>query len=280
MPITDEERKYLKNKHRGGENNKKGSQYENFYAVYCIAKLMGECQSQLDAVHLTSQVEDAFVDDLLIERPTSEKIYHQLRDVQSLTWGYARLEYDFKRQMEISRENGESFCLRLVYSNGNPSLAEIPEEIALCTEAIPFPTCESLLQLLWSYVPFKEAISDIAVEGEEKENDKLFGIAGALLGAWESCGQKAVSIAKISEVARCLGKGYVNIKNYSDAEISEACRTILERCGLRFHISGIKLYWSNTNGRLNGEIEWTSDLEQRLLQEAPTDLLEVVALLS
>ena len=77
MPITDEERIYLKNKHRGGENNRKGSQYENFYAVYCIAKLMDECQSQLDAVHLTSQVEDVFVDDLLIEKPTLEKIYHR-----------------------------------------------------------------------------------------------------------------------------------------------------------------------------------------------------------
>lgn len=280
MPITDEERKYLKHKHRGGENNKKGSQYENFYAVYCIAKLMGECQSQLDAVHLTSQVEDAFVDDLLIERPTSEKIYHQLRDVQSLTWGNGRLKSDFRRQMEISQEMGECFYLKLVYSNGNCSLEEIPEELSLCTEAVYFPACESLNQLLLSYAPFQEAISSIAVAEEKAENDKLFGIAGALLGAWESCGQKAVSIAKISEIVQHLGKGYVNMKNYSGAEISEECKLILGRCGLRFHINGIMLYWSNANGRLNGEIEWTPGLEQRLLQEAPTDLYGIVELLS
>ena len=63
---------------------------------------MDEYMSQWDAVYLTSQVPDAFVDDLLIEKPTFEKLYHQLKDVKALTWKSERLETDFKRQMEIS----------------------------------------------------------------------------------------------------------------------------------------------------------------------------------
>ena len=37
MPITSEEREYLKNKHKGGLNNSKGNTYENYYATYQIA---------------------------------------------------------------------------------------------------------------------------------------------------------------------------------------------------------------------------------------------------
>lgn len=280
MPITKAERKYLKRKHQGGKNNSKGNQYENFYIVYCLALLMDEDISKWDDIYLTSQVLDAFVDDLLIEKPTSEKLYHQMKDVKALTWRSERLESDFKRQMEISQEMGECFQLHLVYSAKDSFLKEIPEEISSCTTAIYFPACESLNQLLLSYIPFKDAISKIAVRGEETKDDELFGIAGTLLGAWNSCEQKAVSLAQIAEFMRRVGEGYVNMRGYSAVEISEVCKMILNNCGLRFHINGIKLYWSSANGRLKGEIEWTSELEQKLVDNAPKDLFEVIELLS
>lgn len=37
MPISPQEKKYLKNKHKGGNNNSKGNIYESFYTIYCIA---------------------------------------------------------------------------------------------------------------------------------------------------------------------------------------------------------------------------------------------------
>lgn len=36
MERTDDIKKYLKNKHQGGENNQKGGLFEDFYAVYQI----------------------------------------------------------------------------------------------------------------------------------------------------------------------------------------------------------------------------------------------------
>lgn len=280
MPITEAERKYLKKKHQGGKNNSKGNQYENFYAVYCLALLMDEYMSQWDAVYLTSQVPDAFVDDLLIEKPTFEKLYHQLKDVKALTWKSERLETDFKRQMEISQEMGESYHLHLVHSIKDTFLEEIPEEISSCTTATYFPACESLNQLLLSYTPFKNAISRISAKGDYTKNDELFGIAGALLGAWNSCERKNVSLEQIADIVQRVGKGYINMRGCSAMEISEECEEILNSCGLHFYINGIKLYWSNANGRLMGEIEWTSELEQKLLDNAPTDLFEVIELLS
>ena len=37
MPISPQEKKYLKNKHKGGNNNSKGNIYESFlhYLLYC-----------------------------------------------------------------------------------------------------------------------------------------------------------------------------------------------------------------------------------------------------
>ena len=82
MPISPPERKYLKNKHKGGNNNSKGNIYESFYTTYCIALFMNSHITQLDSVHFTSQLEECFVDDLLIEESnTAHRIYHQIKDV-------------------------------------------------------------------------------------------------------------------------------------------------------------------------------------------------------
>lgn len=279
-PITDEEKRYLRNKHKGGRNNNKGSRYESFYAVYCLAVLMDEYKSQRDMVLLTSQVPDAFVDDLLVIKPTSEKLYSQLKDVKGLTWKAKKLEYDFRRQMELLQREGAYFHLYLVYSDRDSKVLDIPKSISSCTKAVFFPAHESLNQLLLSYSPFRDAISQIAVGGQGVKNDELFGIAGALLGAWNACGQTTVSLAQVVERMQQIGKGYVNVKSAHIVEIPENCKNILKNCGLRFHVDGVKLYWSNANGRLSGSVEWTPDLEQKLLEQAPAELFDVIELLS
>ena len=66
MPITEADRQYLKHKNRGGKNNAKGNRYENYYAVFQIALLLNSHHERLDDVYLTTQLSNAFVDDLLI----------------------------------------------------------------------------------------------------------------------------------------------------------------------------------------------------------------------
>lgn len=128
MPITQKEKKYLKNKHKGGKNNSKGAIYESYYATYQIVSFMNQYITQLSNVHLTTQLHDAFVDDLFIEEPNAHKTYHQLKDVKDLTWETSKLKYDFKRQTEISSERNEKFKLKLIYSNPNSSVSTVPSE--------------------------------------------------------------------------------------------------------------------------------------------------------
>ena len=50
MARTDGIKRYLANKHRGGENNQKGSLFEDFYAIYQIALCIARYKSSFDNV--------------------------------------------------------------------------------------------------------------------------------------------------------------------------------------------------------------------------------------
>lgn len=277
MPITQKEKKYLKNKHKGGKNNSKGAIYESYYATYQIVSFMNQYITQLSNVHLTTQLHDAFVDDLFIEEPNAHKTYHQLKDVKDLTWETSKLKYDFKRQTEISSERNEKFKLKLIYSNPNSSVSTVPSEISSYTTSEYFPSCSSINQLILSHPIFKEAIQQITVS-QHAENDELFGIAAAILGAWNSVEQESVSLQQILNIVHSIGKGYVNIKTYPNVEISEKCKILLNQFGISFLEKGTTVYWSYHN--MNGEVVWTSEIEQNLQKANPANIWDLMELLS
>lgn len=279
MPISSNERTYLKNKHKGGKNNSKGATYENFYATYSIALLINRYITQLDDIRLTSQLKNCFVDDLLIEEPDAHRTYHQLKDVKNLTWKTNKLQYDFKRQIDISSERHENFELKLVHSNPVAKVSPIPDDIISCTTTLFFPAEKSLNRLILSYPPFKNAIKDISIS-EQAEDDELSDIAITILGTWSGMEQKNISLKQISEAIRSKGRGYTNIKTYPNACISDSCKEIFNHCNLSVYTSGINLYWSANNGKLTGKIEWTSDMEQKLQTSAPSDFWTLIELLS
>ena len=119
MERTDAIKQYLKNKHQGGENNQKGGLFEDFYAVYQIVSCIAKYKSSFDRVEFQTQLEDTFVDDMLIAHPELN-MYHQLKNTQSLSWGkvdkQGDIAFDFAHQMEDCKEREENFALKLVYS--------------------------------------------------------------------------------------------------------------------------------------------------------------------
>ena len=281
MPITTQERKYLKNKHKGGKNNNKGATYENYYATYLIASFTHKYMTQMESVFLSSQLENAFVDDLLVnETSTLLRTYHQLKDVARLTWRTGKgcsLETDFKRQMEISNEKGENFKLKLIYSKTDSPVSSVPNNLSPFTTSEYFPASHSINQLILSYPPFKDAIKQIMVQ-QEVPDDELSGAASAILGAWNSVNQNNVSLQNISDIVYSKGKGYVNIKTYPTVTVSYRCKEILNQFGLTFRENGLKIYWFY--GNLQGEVIWTANTEQRLVDGNPTDIWSLIELLS
>ena len=140
-----------------------------------------------------------------------------------------------------------------------------------------FPSCSSINQLILSHPIFKEAIQQITVS-QHAENDELFGIAAAILGAWNSVEQESVSLQQILDIVHSIGKGYVNIKTYPNVEISEKCKILLNQFGISFLEKGTTVYWSYHN--MNGEVVWTSEIEQNLQKANPANIWDLMELLS
>ena len=113
---------------------------------------------------------------------------------------------------------------------------------------------------------------------QEAPDDELSGAASAILGAWNSVNQNNVSLQKISDIVYSKGKGYVNIKTYPTVVVSDKCKKILNQFGLTFRENGLKIYWFY--GNLQGEVVWTDNTEQRLVDSNPTDIWNLIEVLS
>lgn len=279
MPITKAERKYLKNKNRGGKNNTKGNRYENYYAVFQIALLLNSHHERLDYVYLATQLSDTFVDDLLIGVENSNKTYHQIKDVKNLSWNTDNLKYDFERQKDICLEKEETFNLKLVHSNpvAHQKLVEIPKEFSDCTNVEFFPAYSELGQLYWNYSPFKDAIAEIVAEGRD-DDSVLYGVASSILGVWNSVdSEKTISLKQIRESINNINP-YDPLKKYPTVELPDSCKKILGDIGVTFHANGQMLYWKY--GHLGGKKVWTKEIEQNLLNNVPTKIEELLSILS
>lgn len=111
---SENETQYLAKKHIGGENNLKGGLYEDFYAVFQIVSCIANYKTSFDAVAFQTQLEDTYVDDLLIAHP-SNNVYHQLKDTEASKWssGSSRtILSDFEHQIADCKERDEDFALK------------------------------------------------------------------------------------------------------------------------------------------------------------------------
>ena len=275
---SEEDSRYLNNKHSGGLNNQKGSLYEDFYAVYQIVSCIANYKKSLDAVGFQTQLKDTYVDDLLIAYPNTN-IYHQLKDTQILKWidGSRRtIQSDFEHQIADCKERDETFALKLVHSASKSNVADIPPTLTTYTSTELFPHADDINQLFLISIPFKEALSQISAKGITATDDELSIIATIFLGVWR--GSDTNSRISLSDIVEKAGKIHLNLSIYPDAVISDECRQIFDAIDdLEYRICGRELVWSM--GFLNGTCWWTPDLENSIITANPRTKREIAQLL-
>lgn len=278
---SDEDIVYLVNKHKGGESNAKGGLYEDCYAVFQIVSCIAKYEASLEGVALQAQLEDTFVDDLLIAHP-DKNVYHQLKNTKSLTWNTKSSDRtivsDFENQIKDCLERDEQFALKLVYSAVGSQVGDrIPESIKDYTTTEYFPYEEDLNGLVLISGEFQDALRHISVNGASASLDELVNVAMVFLGAWRGCGNKRrVSLADI--VARARGMNHFNLTIFPDGTISDACREILDGIeGLSYSVNGRMFYWQL--GDFSGSCPWPEGKEQVIIAKRPTTRRELVAIL-
>lgn len=278
---SEADKAYLANKHKGGEAEAKGGLYEDCYAVFQIVSCIAKYKAALEGVALQSQLEDTFVDDLLIAHP-DVNVYHQLKNTQRLTWNTKSsdrtITSDFENQAKDCQNRSEAFALKLVYSAANSKVGEsIPESIQEYTTAEFFPYEDDLNGLILISKEFIEALRQISVNGDSATIDDLANVAQVFLGVWRGCGSNhRVSLSEI--VARAEKTRHFNLNIFENGRISAACREILDSIeGLRYYVSGKMFYWQM--GDFTGSCPWPEGKEQEIIDKRPTTRRELVAIL-
>lgn len=276
---SEDEAKYLASKHRGGENNQKGGLYEDFYAVYQIVSCIASYKTSLDAITFQTQLEDTYVDDLLIAHPRNN-VYHQLKDTETLKWstGNSRtIQSDFEHQIADCKERDENFALKLVYSATSSMVSDIPEPIRDYTSAENFPHAEDMNQLLFISGALKESLMLISAKGKASNDDELLALAMVFLGAWKSLNSK--ERLPLSNIVDLAGKAHnFNLAIYPDIKMSDDCKKILDAIpGFDYRLCGREIIWSI--GFLNGTCQWTDSLENTIICNKPTTKREIAELL-
>lgn len=282
MERTDEIKQYLRNKHQGGENNQKGGLFEDFYAVYQIVSCIAKYQPSFEGVEFQTQLEDTFVDDMLIAHP-EQNTYHQLKNTQSLSWGKVDkkddIAFDFAHQIEDCKDRKENFALKLVYSLKNNKVGgQIPEEIKEHTSTEYFDYSSDLNSLVILSATLKHVLRAISPNGDDTPTDDLANIASMFLGVWKGCDSKnGISLKEIIHKAEHFK--HINLKIYYDESLSEDCKRVLDAIeDFKYHIKGRMFYWST--GRMNGSCPWPDEMESVIISRHPKDKWELISILS
>lgn len=278
---SEADRVYLANKHKGGEANAKGSLYEDCYAVFQIVSCIARYKAALHGVALQTQLEDTFVDDLLIAHP-DKNVYHQLKNTQQLTWDTKSSDRtivsDFENQIRDCQERDEAFALKLVYSSADSHVSDsVPESIRDYASAEFFPYEDDLNGLILISNKFVDVLRQISVNGEKATLDELVNVAQVFLGVWKRIGSNhRTNLSEIVTLAEQTR--HFNLSIFTDLTINDACREVLDSIdGLRYYVIGKMFYWRL--GDFTGSCPWSKEKEQEIIDQRPTSRRELVAIL-
>jgi len=182
--------KRLVNIGRGGDNNKKGSDFENFFAASKICCLAAEANlTELDDYHVACQ-ETAFVDDLCVRRLSKcSKTNYQAKnsDGAAANWDHdmeTRFEMQYHMDVELHL-TAVSVQILLVSCPDKAAAndAKIPKAMKAYCESEHFPHYTSSTQLVMGHAPLRNALNKLCGTESLSNVDAAFRL---VLGEW--CG--------------------------------------------------------------------------------------------
>lgn len=256
MELSDDDLKYLSNKHRGGMNNMNGNSYENFYIVCLIFRLMASDHSANTL--LCRQKENAFVDDLFVLMNEIE-LYCQIKNKKDIYWGENKkgnICYDFAKQEELCDKLHKRFQLRLV-STKRPK-DEKPAFLAH-TEMECFPYHKSIN--VYAYDAIGKDVA-LACDFSENEYSRISDVMTMMLGICCSNGDKTLTLGQLADEIARLSHGYYSCKSIY-RNIDKELLDKLSNMGFNVSIDGETIFWKY--GKMSGNALIDSKKSQILL---------------
>ena len=277
----DETLNYLKNKNRGGTSSEKGNTYENFFAVYQLARLAPQVIERKESLYLSSQTL-AFVDDLIIDHDDPEITlkHYQLKNSSSVSWGQElkSIADDFRKQQQINQTINRLSELCLVVSD--PKLSSSlkqsqPDDLKAYSQVEHFPYAKKLTQVIAKEAKFLEAIQYLSAF-EDPAPDKIECAATVLLGAWTACDKANASVLEILQKAQETSPSYIRVLS-QEWEIDPDVKQILDNvANFSYNTAKGFLHWQYGGGLEEGTLPYScitpqfKQLESLIKRQKPT----------
>lgn len=184
-----EQAAYVRNKHTGGVNGKKGTRYEDMFATFTIASILADHVSrQGDSLPVIEEQALGFVDDLVVAHAEWTK-YAQCKNSESVSWlgGKHPISTDFKCQLDLAAAlQKPKPAVELVVADQSTAAKlkqKVPADIASSTTVTYFPYFESFNHLVMECKPVRDKLAALT-RTEHPTLDELESVFGALMIAW------------------------------------------------------------------------------------------------
>lgn len=238
---------------------------------------MNAYSANMDYVTISGQKENVFLDDMIIVEP-GKTIYHQLKDVKGLTWAYGSshtLGYDFDCQQKACNEAGETFELKLVYSDPDSDITTVPPSFSGNTTLVNFTSATDINACILANKDFLDSLSAISAD---KKTDKITDLGICIYGVWGSMQQNDVRISDIYRKVLAVSRTRIVLMNYPVVPMTSTCKGIFNRLGVTFANKGNLILWRK--GRFTGNIPWTDAADMAICDNNPSNFIEFFTLVN
>lgn len=278
---------YLQRKNIGGAAGSKGVLYENFYAVYHVARMVPYIgNAENDRLKISTQTLN-FVDDLIVEdREAAAKRHYQLKNTASVAWGAGKNKIcdDFKFQKSVN----EAFNVRFTKTTlvvpsvikANALRRNMPLAISSYSSVEQFGFGDTLSATLQVEPRLFNALAELCVEPEPSKVDRL----GTLfIGEWVARLGTACSISDIWEGVKRHEPNYLAYE--TDTELKpEVDNLLVQIAGFKFRLEKGFFVWQFGDCD-SGELSYPVDSKEfqefqlQLLAREPRNFEELEELL-
>ncbi|NHZ92484.1 hypothetical protein F2P45_26260 [Massilia sp. CCM 8733] len=178
---------YAANKHRGGQNGKKGTRYEDLFLAYKVAEIVSLRTSTTDPwPHVSGQAQ-SFVDDVVI-RDAMATNYFQLKNAATISWtaGEHPVVTDFSYQYRLANFLQQPTPKTSIVVSSTALAAklsaDVPAAIRSHSGVIHFPYSPTLNRWVIENPSFHSVLGSLA-RSRNPTDDQLAGVLGVLVMA-------------------------------------------------------------------------------------------------
>lgn len=188
---------YVQNKHRGGENGQKGTQYEDYFASFLISTSVSNAiDNGTQSADVIEGQKQGFVDDVYAEREARHD-YFQLKNSPSSSWGKGdkSIQDDFSKQYQLSTKLGQATPMTWLVCSDDEAVerlkASTPEVIQAHTNVILFEYAEdaSAESMLLMNNTLLSAVAKVSRLQNCNDISDLAATLTVIKGVWSAAGK-------------------------------------------------------------------------------------------